>query len=169
MSYTDLNAELVEEFGNLERLCNQIYNAQHGVTCYIEDMERTYGGSYRVANCDQDIGRLKDVRHKRNKLSHGEVSFTSPWATEEDIDFTVDFRDRILNGTDPLSKNRKIIEARSAQNPRTAQNNSQSAYTRSRPSYSAPSKPRPRPLGCGSCLTMFAIAAAAVAWLLLQI
>ncbi len=42
MSYTELNAELVEKLGNLERLCNQIYNTQHGVTCYIKEMERIY-------------------------------------------------------------------------------------------------------------------------------
>ncbi len=163
MPYTDLNAELVEEFGSLERLCDQIYNARHGVTCYINDMESTYGGS-RIENWNQDLKQLKDIRHKRNNLSHGEVSFSSPWATEEDIDFVVDFRDRIINCNDPLSQYRRAVKSKSDPKMHTTQNDIQSTFTHSQPSYTPPSKPARKPVGCAACLTLFIIIVAATLW-----
>jgi hypothetical protein len=104
LSYTELNTLLVERFGDLERLCNQIYNAQHGVTNYIMEMEnlRLIGNSI-MADWNFILKRLKDVRHKRNKLSHGEVSFSDPWANEDDINFVVNFRNSIMTQTDPIT------------------------------------------------------------------
>ena len=37
--YAELNTHLVEAFGDLECLCNQIYDPPHGVTSYINIME----------------------------------------------------------------------------------------------------------------------------------
>ena len=98
MHYNELNTSLIEHFGNLERLCNQIYGDKHGVTSYIENMERINVDNFRF-----HIKRLKEVRHKRNNLSHGEVSFSEPYAYEEDIKYITDFRESILNQTDPLA------------------------------------------------------------------
>ncbi len=104
MSYTELNTLLVERFGDLERLCNQIYNAKHGVTNYIMEMEHlNLMSSALIADWTYILKRLKDVRHKRNKLSHGEVSFSDPWANEDDINFVVNFRNSIMTQTDPIS------------------------------------------------------------------
>jgi len=36
-----LNLQLVEKFGELEKLCNEIYDDKHGVTLYIEDMKNS--------------------------------------------------------------------------------------------------------------------------------
>ena len=106
MTYTQLNTSLVEKFGEVEKICNQSYNVNHGVTAYIDDMKINAGkGRMNVFDWDIVLKRLIDVRHKRNKLSHGEVPFDTPYATFEDIEFVVDFKRRLLAGSDPLAVN----------------------------------------------------------------
>lgn len=103
-TYTELNTQLVEEFGNLERLCNQIYDGQHGVTSYINDMENLSStASYKIPDWNYDLRSLKDIRHKRNCLSHGEVSFSELLADSNDVNYAATFRKRILSQTDPLA------------------------------------------------------------------
>ena len=109
MTDTQLNAELVEKFGELERLLGQIYGQQHGVTCYIDEMtEKTSIFSAKIHEWNIVLKRLKDVRHKRNNLSHGEVSFSEDYAEQADIDFVKDFKLKILKSADPLSLCRKL-------------------------------------------------------------
>ncbi len=104
LSYVDLNTDLVECFGELENLCNQIYGPTHGVTNYIEEMKsRDFSGRAIVPKWDYQLNRLKEVRHKRNQLAHSKVSFREPYATVDDIRFVVDFRNSILNQTDPIA------------------------------------------------------------------
>ncbi len=101
--YTQLNTELVEKFGSLEKLCNEIYCTVHGVTNYIDEMTRCYDGRIYVSKWDHYIVKLKEIRHKRNQLSHGEVSFSEPYATYEDVAFAMNFRNLILSQKDPLT------------------------------------------------------------------
>ena len=108
MQHPELNAMLIEHFGDLERLCNQIYSDRHGVTRYIDDMKSTRCyNSAAMTGWQRTLDQLIAIRHKRNKLSHGEVSFSSAYATEDDIDFLITFRNSILNQTDPLALNLK--------------------------------------------------------------
>lgn len=117
MDYQEWNMMLMEAFGDLERLCNQIYGCKHGVTVYIEEMEqRGINGAGIVPGWIQSYKRLKDIRHKRNKLSHGEVSFFQRWAEEEDVRFAEFFREQIMNGTDPLATYRRNMEQRQREN-----------------------------------------------------
>ena len=132
MSNKELNTLLIEHFGNLERLCNQIYENKHGVTSYIEHMERINPNKFSL-----HIKRLKSVRHKRNNLSHGEVSFNEPYANEEDIKYIIDFRKSILSQTDPLTIYRKM--------PPVKTNNVTSAKTiANRPTYTYSRTPPPK-------------------------
>ncbi len=169
MSHTEINAKLVEEFGNLERLCSQIYNEKHGVTCYIEEMERTYSGSSRIANWEWDLKQLREIRHKRNNLSHGEVSFTSPWATEEDVDFIVKFRERILNCTDPLALHGSFNRAKQNSKPRSDYNSHTTAHRQPEKTTRQPKKTIRQPMGCGLCIALVGIIAIAVIWISLQL
>ena len=102
MDYTKLNAEFVEKFGELEKLCSDIYSQKHGVSCYIDDM-LSKNGERVVINWDYYEKRLKDIRYKRNKLTHGEVGFSENFAQKEDISFISDFINLIFKSEDPLS------------------------------------------------------------------
>ena len=98
MSNSKLNESLVESFGELEKMCNFVFDDLHGVTCYINKL-----GERDLSKADREIlKKLKSVRHKRNKLSHGEVAFSEECAEQEDIDFLEDFMKSITKGSDPL-------------------------------------------------------------------
>ena len=93
-----MNEKLVESFGELEKMCNFVFDDIHGVTCYINKL-----GEGTLSKSDREIlKKLKSVRHKRNQLSHGEASFSEMCAEEEDIEFLEDFMKSITKGTDPL-------------------------------------------------------------------
>ena len=121
-----------------------------------------YGGRARIANWEWDLLRLKEVRHKRNNLSHGEVSFSSPWAEQEDIGFVMEFRDRILNGSDPLAEYRRFSQPKQASKSNLTPN---SHTTVSR----QPVQPPRQPVGCGLCIALIVILSATVIWLVSQI
>ena len=98
------NTKLIEQFSQLEKLCNDIYGDKHGVTLYIDEMKRkNVAGARYVSGWRSDLEALLDARHKRNRLSHGEVSFDTPYASEDDILFLASFRRRVLKQTDPLA------------------------------------------------------------------
>ena len=98
MSYSKLNERLVESFGELEKMCNFVFDDIHGVTCYINKL-----GERTLSKSDREILKtLKSIRHKRNQLSHGETSFSEECACEEDIEFLENFMKSITKGSDPL-------------------------------------------------------------------
>ena len=98
MSCSKLNEKLVESFGELEKMCNFVFDDIHGVSCYINKL-----GEETLSKADREIlKKLKAVRHKRNQLSHGEVLFSDECACEEDIEFLEDFMKSITKGADPL-------------------------------------------------------------------
>ena len=122
MDNLQLNTGLIEAFGELEQLCNQIYGTHHGVTNYIDQMKSCgTRGSYYVKNWDKYLSVLIDLRHKRNKLSHGEVSFQSHWASEQHIRFARLFREMILRQEDPLAQYHRLMRPRPAAQSYTAQ------------------------------------------------
>ena len=99
-----LNNVLFEEFKSLDKLCGELYNEQYGVTHYINDMETVSLYDYRnIPNWKADLQSLKHVRHIRNNLAHAEGSFNEENCTQYDIDWIKDFRNRILNQTDPIA------------------------------------------------------------------
>ncbi len=103
-TYSELNQAFIEEFANLEKLCNQIYNSKSGVTNYIKEMsELSLDAMLHVENWYLSIKKLKKVRHKRNSLAHGDVSFKEFYAEETDIAFLTSFRKSILSGDDPIA------------------------------------------------------------------
>ena len=106
MNNTKINVEFFEKFGELEKLCNDMYSQKHGVSCYIDDMINMQG-RYNVKGWDIYLKRLKETRHKRNKLAHGEIGFSDKYALKEDIIFVKQFKKLILKGQDPICLNNK--------------------------------------------------------------
>ena len=98
--------EFIDEFKHLEKICNEIYSEQHGVTHYINDMELKSGYASRIVpDWDKDIGYLKRVRHIRNNLVHESdevVDYDS-----SDIEFMKIFYQKIITQQDPLALLRK--------------------------------------------------------------
>ncbi len=151
MRNTKRNALLVEYFGDLEQVCNQIYNETHGVTTYINEMkDLEYVGARSVKGWDYDLKRLKEIRHKRNKLSHGEVSFREEWAEKDDLEFLLDFHKRILNRTDPVTLYYKQCK------------------TKSKPKRTEKTKKSKKHSGCLAGVVAAVIVFAVIVWLFWQ-
>ncbi|MBE7092831.1 MAG: hypothetical protein E7365_06615 [Clostridiales bacterium] len=128
MDNTKINAEFVEKFGELEKLCGDIYSQKHGVSCYIDDMASKNGERY-VFNWDYYKKRLKDIRHKRNKLTHGEIAFSENFANKEDIKFITEFISLIFKSQDPISIYNKKVNKHKMQNTVKASENKKTSIS----------------------------------------
>ncbi len=157
MDHIETNTALIEAFGDLERLCNQIYNDKHGVTVYIDQMKEIgpYGRS-KVPEWNMHLSRLIEIRHKRNMLSHGEVSFDMPCADWDDVDYAIRFRKMILSGTDPLAVYSQASLPHQPKNntPHTVQREAAASYVRSAPK---------KPSGCAVMLAAVLVGIAGAA------
>lgn len=101
----NLNQQFFEEYKKLDKLCKEIYGAKVGITNYIDDMKAV--SSYeqsKIMGFEQSLKQLITARHLRNQLSHDVGAFDSDLATETDIKFVKEFKEAILNHTDPLSR-----------------------------------------------------------------
>ncbi len=162
--YTERNTQLVEAFGDLERLCNQIYEPPHGVSNYIDIMESCQiQGKRSVPQWDYDFSMLKQIRYKRNKLSHGEVSFREHYAEEKDIDFAIHFRSRIINLTDPLTLYHRSSISQSVTNQHYISTQSTSSKQFSYNNR----KPLQKSAGCATFLLLLLIITVVWVWLTL--
>ena len=100
----------MDAFKHLEKICNEIYGGQQGVTLYIHEMEGTPKyATQKVFGWDHDLKALKRVRLIRNKLVHPDVEMEY---TFEDIEFLESFYNRVLKQQDPLAilrqKNKEV-------------------------------------------------------------
>lgn len=120
--------DFLEEYKHLEKLCNEMYGENHGVTLYINDMEQTFGYDRRgITGWDEDLRRLKHIRHIRNAMVH-DTAFDENAYSVADITYLHEFYQRIINGTDPLTEKHKV-------------NETVSASTNSIPKYLLPTEP----------------------------
>lgn len=83
----------LEEYKRLDKICSDMYSEQHGVSVYIENLQRT--GRFK-----DDYYKLKHLRWLRNQLVH---DLNPQHATEADVSDVRVFYERIMKGTDPLA------------------------------------------------------------------
>ena len=94
--------EFIGEFKHLEKICNEIYSEQHGVTQYINEMEQKSGyASSKISGWDKDLATLKRVRHIRNNLVHESDESTD--YDRSDLEFMKTFYQNIITQQDPLA------------------------------------------------------------------
>lgn len=103
------NNEFIKVFNSLDKILKQKYSrefvaGQLGVTYYIKDMKSNSAASRLVPEWYDDLGRLKELRGKRNALFHGDYGLDAEIFDENDIKYLLDFKSRVLSGNDPLAK-----------------------------------------------------------------
>ena len=91
------------EYNRLEKLWNDLYNQQHGISLYISDMEATPRvASTMIPEWNKDLKVLKHLRHIRNAMVH-DLNEQEVTYTQEDIQNLKEFHRRIMEQQDPLT------------------------------------------------------------------
>ena len=97
----------MSSYKQLERLLNDMYADQHGVTAYIEEMKNTPNGDVFVQGFNDDLKQLKHYRWIRNQIVHDPDCTEESMCKKEDADWINGFYYRVINRTDPLALYRR--------------------------------------------------------------
>ena len=98
-----------DEYKKLDKLCSEMYGINSGgVTCYLNDMMAVpVMQRNRIPEWNQTYDRLRELRHIRNQMAHGEGSFEDYPCSEEDVLWLFEFRSKIMHISDPLAVYRR--------------------------------------------------------------
>ena len=127
----------IDSYKRLEKLCSEIYDDNHGVSSYIDEMINNPIGSRYVRGWDEDLKHLKHYRWVRNQIVHEPDCSEENMCEYGDSEWLNDFHSRIMSGNDPLALYRKARNPRVTQKPKETQTNE---YTY--PKYNQRSAPR---------------------------
>ena len=99
------NIIFFDEYKKLDKLCSEMYGKNSGgVTCYLNDMMAVpVMQRNRIPEWNQTYDRLRELRHIRNQMAHGEGSFEDYPCSEEDVLWLFEFRSKIMHISDPLA------------------------------------------------------------------
>ena len=101
-----------DEYKKLDKLCSEMYGINSGgVTCYLNDMMAVpVMQRNRIPEWNQTYDRLRELRHIRNQMAHGEGSFEDYPCSEEDVLWLWEFQSKIMHISDPLALYRRQTE-----------------------------------------------------------
>jgi len=101
-----------DEYKKLDKLCSEMYGINSGgVTCYLNDMMAVpVMQRNRIPEWNQTYDRLRELRHIRNQMAHGEGSFEDYPCSEEDVLWLFEFRSKIMHISGPLAVYRRQTE-----------------------------------------------------------
>lgn len=116
-----INIMFQEEYKKLDKLCKDCFLSIEGVSEYIRQMKneqyllqglvQSWAYDYKlVQSWEYDYKMLKHVRWIRNQLSHEVGALQSDICTQDDLDFVLDFYNKIVNCLDPLAQMRVLKE-----------------------------------------------------------
>lgn len=106
------NIVFFDEYKKLDKLCSEMYGKNSGgVTCYLNDMMAVpVMQRNRIPEWNQTYDRLRELRHIRNQMAHGEGLFEDYPCSKEDIMWLWEFQSKIMHTSDPLAVYRRKIE-----------------------------------------------------------
>ena len=108
----------IDSFKRLEKLCSEIYNDNHGISSYIDEMVNTPIGVRYVPGWDDDLKQLKHYRWVRNQIVHDPGCSEENMCEYGDAQWLDNFRSRIMSANDPLALYRKARSPQPTQTPR---------------------------------------------------
>ena len=125
----DLNQTFLNEYIRLEKLCKDSYKhlpkeELRGVWNYTQDMKNTPIHIKRnIPDWDYHYRELERIRITKNNWSHEEDGTKYMPFTQDDIEYLRDFRESILNQTDPISQAHKSINRQNTTPKKSVSNN----------------------------------------------
>ncbi len=111
--------EFINTYKKLEKLCNDKYNASHGVSLYIEEMASHPKGDLYVKGYSEDLKKLKYYRHLRNRIVHDVDCDEKTLCKKEDEKWLNNFYNRLLKEKDPLSLYANATKTQRVLKPKT--------------------------------------------------
>lgn len=109
MENYSLDIQFQEAYKSLDALCKDCYSNEKGISEYIRLMEAVpFCASRNIPSWEYDLKMLKHARYIRNELAHEVGTWGSGLCKEMDLEFMLQFHDKMLNCTDPLSVVRKF-------------------------------------------------------------
>lgn len=97
----------IDSYKRLEKLLNEIYGDNHGISTYIDEMV-ICDGSYCVSDWKKDLKQLKHYRWVRNQIVHEPNCTEENMCTYEDIQWINNFYLRVMDANDPIAKYRRL-------------------------------------------------------------
>ena len=100
----DLNIDFLEEYKSVDNICKDIFGTKEGISEYIRRMEITPWNDYKyVSSWQSDYSEIKHARWIRNQITHENGTMDSDICSQDDLDWIIDFRQRILTSFDPFA------------------------------------------------------------------
>ena len=93
----------MDSYKHLDKICGEMFNANRGVSAYIDEMTSIFDGNFYVSSWEEDLKKLKYCRFVRNRIAHDVACTEDNMCSFEDVEWLEDFYSRIMNQTDPLS------------------------------------------------------------------
>ena len=60
----------IDSYKHLEKLCNEIYDNNKGISSYIDEMKSIQNGRFYVKDWNDDLEKLRSYKHIRNQIVH---------------------------------------------------------------------------------------------------
>ena len=148
----------IDSYKRLEKLCNEIYGDNHGLSSYIDEMINNPSGSRYVAGWDEVLKQLKHYRWVRNQIVHEPDCTEDNMCEPGDAEWLESFHLRIMSASDPLSMYRKARNPQVTQKPRQTYTPEPRTYT-----YPQRTSASQRSAGCLTYIIGVLVVVAAVA------
>lgn len=104
----DIQIELLDEYKYVDKICREMFDAEKGVTAYIEQLDETpMTVRYWITEWNDEYRQLKHIRWLRNQIAHS-TGYVE--CTQSDLDWLKDFHNRLLTQQDLLAKARRVIQ-----------------------------------------------------------
>lgn len=108
----------LDSYKRLEKLCNEIYGGNRGVSAYIEDMKNLTFAQRYVVDWNNDLEQLKHYRWVRNQIAHDPNCTEENMCKHDDAQWIDIFHNRLMTQTDPLAMYRKATKPQPAAKPK---------------------------------------------------
>lgn len=133
----------IDSYKRLEKLCSEIYDDNHGISSYLDEMINNPIGSRCVRGWDEDLKQLKHYRRVRNQIVHEPGCTEENMCDPDDAQWLDNFYSRIMSVSDPLALYRKARSTQTVPKPKQT-------YSFEPTNYTCPQhkKSSSRPVGC---------------------
>lgn len=108
----------LDSYKRLEKLCNEIYGSNYGISAYIDDMEKLTFAQRYVVDWNKDLEQLKHYRWVRNQIAHDPNCTKENMCKQGDTQWIDIFHNRIMTQTDPLAMYRKATKPQHTAKPK---------------------------------------------------